>query len=859
MKEFFRRVWYLLNKKRLDQELASEMQFHREMAAQDGRSNFGNDLRLRENARDAWGWTWMDRLFQDLCYATRMFRNSPGFTAAAILMLAIGIGANVAAFGFFNLMVLRPLPVREPATILRFIRRAPENYAYALPYPEAAFFRANSKSLSAVLALSTTTLMLDGEDVRTNAHFVTGDFFTELGGSPALGRTFDPVRDEAPSSDPVVVLSFGFWQRHYGANPLIVGKPIHLNGKPASVVGVAASEFSGLSLDKPDLWAPIAQQPYYVTGSRLLTDYSSDGMGVRMFGRLQPGFTPKIAEEELTSLAAELRKAHPLDIWEKETLVSEPGGYAKNVMGDKRGSGPEPSDSAYPLFALAATLVLLILAAACSNLSSLLLARGVARTREFTIRAAVGAGRGRLIRQLLTESLLLALMGTLAGLAVGYLVLRGLILSTDTPPWMNPSPDWRVILFAVGIGFVSAIVFGLTPALQLGRQRQQITILRQFLIGSQVAASCVLLIVAGLLVRALNHAVSTPLGFEYEHIVSIDPSLSAHGYSSERAQAYLDSLQLRLSNLPGVESVSMASSAPLSNKNVTMNISQLDERAGRTINIHMNRIDPQFFQTMKIPLLRGRNLLRGETRAVIISEPLARLAWPGEDPVGKAFRIGDDPTAAKENCMIVGVSGTERLVALENPDAVELYQLAEAADLPSLVVLVRTSAPPESLLPSIGSIAGTIDPKIFPAVQLMKSSFRRKLQSAEYGAMCVSLLGLIALLLACLGVVGLVAYAVSQRTKEIGIRMALGANPSQVLSAVLGQLARPVGAGLLIGAGGAAALSILLRQVLYGISNFDPIAYLAAISIFGFTVILAALLPARRALRVDPTLALRHE
>ena len=849
MNEFFRRLRYLLNRRRFDQELASDMEFHSEMAAREGGRQFGNMLRLREEARDAWGWTWIDRFSQDLRFAVRMLRKSPGFTVVAVLMLALGIGVNIAAFGFFNLMVLRPLPVRDPATLLRFQRRAPQSYASALPYPEMAFFREHSKILSAVLALNASKLSIDGEEKQLNAHFVTANLFTELGAKPSLGRTLDPAQDEASNAMPVVVLSHAFWERHFGADPLVAGKTIRMNGKPVTVIGVASSEFSGLSLDKPDVWVPITQQPYFVNGGKLLTDFSVEGSGVKMWGRLQPGLTPKVAEEELKSLAAELRKEHPNDIWEKENLPSEPGGYAKNVTGDRHGSGTERPDEMYPVIALVGTLVLLILAVACANLGSLLLARGVAREREIAIRVAVGAGRGRLIRQLFTESIVLALMGSAAGLAVGYFVLRGLMVWTKTPPWLNPAPDWRVILFAVGIGFAAAILFGLTPALQVARQRHRATFMRQVLIGAQVAASCVLLIVAGLLVRALDRAMSSHPGFEYEQVILIDPGLSTHGYSSANAQAYLDGFQNRLRNLPGVESVSLADPPPLGRKKTTVGL----EVNGRAMEIHTNRIDPEFFQTMKIPLLRGRNLMRGDTHAIIVSKSLAALIWPAEDPLGKPFQMDDVKYA------VVGIVGSARLVALQDSDAVEMYQLAATDDQPSMVVLVKTSGRPEGVVPSVASIAKTIDPKLFPEIQLLKNSYQGKLQGAQYSALSAGLLGFTALLLACVGIVGLVGYAVSQRTKEIGIRMALGAKPSDVLSVVLGQLSRSVVAGLLLGVAGAAAVSRILRQVLYGVSNLDPIAYLAAIGIFIVVATLAALLPARRALRVDPMRALRYE
>lgn len=855
MSELLRRLHYLLHRRRLDAELANDMEFHREMAARDGR-RLGNTLRLREEAREAWGWMWIDRLAQDLRYAARLLRRSPGFTMAAVLTLAIGIGANVAAFGFFDLIVLRPLPVREPETLLRFTRHSPEAYASTLPYPAVAFYREHSRSLSAVLALDSGKLAMEGDQNRLDAHFVSANFFQELGAAPRLGRLLDPARDEPANAEPVVVLGHGFWQRRFGADPLVIGKTIRLNGKPAAVIGVASSDFSGLSLDEPDLWAPLTRQPYFVSGSHLLTDWSNDGSGVRMWGRLQPGQTSQAAEEELRALAAALRRQHPNVTWKDESLPSQPGGYATGSMtGTRRGTGPAPASELYPVAALIGTLVLLILAVSCSNLGSLLLARGVAREREIMVRVAVGAGRTRLIRQLFTESLLLALLGSLAGLALGYVVLRNMLALTGAPPWLDATPNGRVILFAIGVGFLAAILFGLMPAWQVARQRHRATLMRQILVGAQIAASCVLLIVAGLLVRALDHALSTHPGFEYQQVISIDPGLATHGYSPAQARTYLDTLQSRLRELPGIASVCLTSTPPLGNR---MMVSRI-EIDGRTISVHINRVTPPFFETMKIPLLRGRSLQPGDARSIIVSEPFARFHWPAENPLGKQFSTGVDAAGAPVNHTVVGVSGRERLVALKDPEAVEMYQLAQPADLASLVVLAKTSGPPEDVAAAVTRIARSGDPTIFPEVQLLKNSFRRKLRDAEGSALVVGLFGLISHLLACLGIVGVVAFAVSQRTKEIGIRMALGATPAHVLSVVLRHFSRPVVVGLALGVGGAAALSQLLRRELYGISHLDPVSYLAAVAAFAVTVAVAALLPARRALRVDPVNALRNE
>jgi predicted permease len=832
MKNLIRRLRYLLNRRRLDHELANDMEFHREMAAREGNRNFGNTLRLREEARDEWGWVWIDSFLQDVRYAARMLHHSPGFTLTAIAMLALGIGINVAAFGFFNLMVLRPLPVRDPASLLQFQRESPGNFADNFAYPEVAFYSEHSKTLSAVLAKSFGRLTVGWDEEPINTSFLTANYFNELGAVPKLGRLFSPALDEVPGAAPVVVLGYGTWRSRFGADPSIVGKTILLNKKPATIVGVLSNGFSGLGLEPPALSVPIVQKPYFEAGQDL-TAFSEKSINVQMWGRVRPGFTPRIAEQELASLAAQLRLEHPKDIWEKETLPSRPGAFALTVRAEM-----------YPVLALASALGILILVAACVTLGGLLLARGVAREREFSIRSALGAGRGRLIRQLLTESLLLAFLGLMAGLIAGYLGLRSLIVWADLPAWLNPMPDGRVILFAVGIGVAAVILFALTPAWHVARQRYRTTTMRQILIGAQVATSCVLLIVSALLIRALNQAMSASPGFEYERVIALDPGGSA---SPKEARAYFDTLYARLGSLPGILSVSMASNPPLGNR-WTVDKTRVD---GKAVNIHFNNVDPQFFQTMAIPVLRGRALERGDKREIVVSESLAGAEWPGQNPLGKQFSDAKD--------IVVGVVGNARLVSPEDSDAVEAYRLAQEDLLPAMVVLIRTAGPAEPLVPTIASVSKSIDPRRFPEIHLLRNSFNQKVAQARYAALTVSVLGAVALLLACLGIVGLVTYAVSQRTKEIGIRMALGAHPSQVLSVVLRQFASPIVIGLLVGIGGAAALSQILRQELYGLSNFDPAAYTGAVVAFAIAAGLAALLPARRALQVDPMLALRYE
>ena len=801
------------------------------------------------------GWTWIDRIGQDLRYAFRLLRRSPGFTVAAVLMLGLGIGVNVAAFGFFNLILFKPLPVRDPDSLVRLQRRSPKDYATFLPYPEAKFLSDYSKTLSSVIAASQVPMWIETGTKPVGVNFVTTNFLTELGVTPAAGRLLSTVHDDAADAEPVAVLSYEFWQRYFGGDPSIIGRTIHLNNKPVTVVGVISRNFGGLTLSKPDIWVPIKQQPYFINGSRLLTDYASEGVDV--WGRLRPGVTMQAAEQELGQLTAELYKQHPKDLWEKESVHCDPGGYAPIGDGRSKGNGVPTREKAMvrQMVGIVGALVLLILAVACANVGSLLLARGAARQREISIRMSVGAGRGRLIRQLFTESLLLAALGSIAGLALGAISLRWILAISEAPPWLDPSLDWRVISFTLAISFIAAILFGLTPALQLAKQRQRAVKMRQFLIGAQVAASCVLVIVAGLLVRALNHAMVDDPGFDYAKVVAVDPRLSNYGYSPEQARAYFEQLRHGVISLPGIDSTALARVPPLGGTTIT-NGAQI---GGRHVEIHVNWVEPAFFQTMKIPIVRGRGFTRGETNVVVISENLARIQWPGEDAVGKQFSMDKDDAGRPINNLVVGIAGNARQVQRENADAVESYFPDNPGDMGDMVLLVRTAGLPESLLSSIGAKARAVDPNVMPDVRMLKTSFREKLKSIETSATVVSLLGGLALVLACLGIVGLLAYAVAQKTKEIGIRMAIGAKPRDILSLVLHQLSWPVIAGLLAGVAGAAGLSKLLRSELYGISNLDPLSYAGALALFATVIAVAALLPARRALRVDPLRALRYD
>ncbi|HET6169440.1 MAG TPA: ABC transporter permease, partial [Terracidiphilus sp.] len=607
MLEFFRRIHYLLNRRRLDAELQSDMEFHREMAARAGGTVFGNTLRLREQAYEAWGWTWLDRLMQDVRYGVRILARAPGFTFMAVLVLAIGIGVNVSAFSLFNMVALKPLPVLEPNRILRLERRSPVDYTSEMAYPSFLFYREHAQTLSATMAvLGVPPVQIDNDQQLTSASFITPNYFHELGTRPAYGRLLDPASDGSVAAAPAVVLSYGLWQRRFGSDPNVAGRVIHLNGKPVTVAGVTPFTFASLGGQHPDLWLPIAMQPYLFERSAVLSDWTNPS--VRMWGRLATGVSAKGAERELLSLTNQLRHQHPEAVWDGEFIQSSPGGHLQVMQ-------PEM----YRVAAMVGVLTLLILVVSCANVGGLMLARAVMRQHEIGIRVAIGAGRWRIFRQLCTEGLLLGGLSSVAALGLSCTVLKVTLAKVDAPKWLSAAPDWRVVLFTAGLAVVSTLFFGLMPALQIARQRQQKTMARQILVAAQIAASSVLLIVAALLLRAAHHALYTDPGFGYEQLVSIDPQLGRHGYSSAAARDYLDQLQGRLRVLTGVREVSLVKFPPLGH--VVAN--STTEVRGRKVRVYPNWVAPDFFHTMGIPLRVGRTFDSGEKHVVIVSESFA--------------------------------------------------------------------------------------------------------------------------------------------------------------------------------------------------------------------------------------------
>jgi predicted permease len=820
----------------MERELSSEMEAHREMMTQAGQTNFGNVLRLREEAREAWGWMWLDRLAQDLRYGVRVLARTPGLTVTAVLVLSVGIGINIGAFSLFDMLALEYLPVPDAKSLVRIERRSPTNYTSEMPYPSFVFYRKHSRDLAAAIAvLGVPPLQIENDIQGTSSSFVTANYFVELGTKTAYGRVLSQAVDGKPGSPPVGVISYGFWKRRFGGDASVIGRTIHVNRKPVQVVGVLPDEVATLGGQHPDLWMPMNDQPYLLEGSTVLTDF--DKPGVRMWGRLAPGVTIAGAEQELQALTHELQREHPAVVWKNEFLQVSPGGHVQVMRREM-----------YQVAAMVGVLTLLVLGVACANLGALLLARAVQRQREMGIRLAIGASTMRMFRQLITESLLLAFVGGVVGLAVGCAAVWIALVKLDAPKWLSAIPDVRVMLFALGVSFVSAIFFGFAPALQIARQARHKTLVRQILVGAQVAGSCVLLIVAGLLVRGAEHALHAYPGFGFERLITIDGQMAQHGYQPAAAKAYLDGMQRRLEGVPGVKSTAMVLLPPLGHA-----VSRIDtEIDGRPVRIYPNWVTPNFFETMQIPVRLGRTFRAGEKNVVVVSESFAQRQWPGQNPLGQKMGEG-----VKD--VVVGVIGDARVNALSDDDAVEQYWPTAQDQMSGMVLVLRTSGPPSDVAKAAKQISAGLDPKLFPEIRLIKTLYNEEAAQMAQLAGVVSLSGFVAVLLAGMGVIGLVSFTVWQRTKDIAIRLALGASGGSVLQAILGQFFWPSAVGLVLGTSLAAVGSEFLRRALYGVSNLDVMSYAGAILFLLGILALAALIPARRALRVNVSQALRYE
>ena len=823
MGEIWRRIWYLLNRSRFERELREEMAAHRAMKRA-SEPRFGNELRLREESADEWGWTWLERLQQDVRFGVRLLRRSPAFSLTAVAVLALGIGVNLAAFQVFDAVALSWLPVRSPETLVNLTRRHPGGTMSSFSYPAFAFYRDRSTRLASTFAVVHGRVEI-GDLSSADAGFVSANYFTDLGARPLAGRVFDRG-DERRGAAPVVLLAERFWRARLAADPAVVGRTIPVNGHPFTVVGVVPAAFMGLG-GNVAIWMPVVQHPAAFAGSTLLEDWSAQG-AVRFFARLRDEDGLPAAQAELSALARALHEERPADSPDGEGIdLRQAGRYLDLDLANAAA------------LALVAALVLLVLVTACMNLGVLVLARTLGRDREFALRVSVGASRGRIVRQLLTENLLLGLAGAAAGCFVASLATRALAVATDMPAGLAPVFTLRSAAVAAALAVASSLVFGFAPALRAFRPATSARPrVRGALVGVQVAAAGVLLIVSALLVRGVTRVARVPLGFDYRQTVIADPDLAAHGATPADARDYWRRLDDRVRGMRGVVNAAVSSLPPFGNR-VWIN----DERTVFYF------VTASYFDTMRIPLQRGRVFREGEKDVVLISEALARRRWEGADPLGQSY----------ENATVIGIVGNARTVRLGEGAATECYRPIVAEHMQDAVMVVRVAGAPRDSAGTIAALARAEGTGLTPAVRPLADLLEDRLEEPRRIALIASALGVCALLLAVTGLGGFIAYTVSQRTKEIGVRVALGARPAQVVAAIVRQFTMPVAGGAIAGCLLAAGAGTVLSHELFGVSQFDPLAHGGALLLFAMVTAAASAPSIRRALRVDPVTTLRHE
>lgn len=833
MGELLRRMWYLLNRRRFEREMAEEMAYHRQQMEADGRQGFGSELRLIEDTREVWGWAWLDRFAQDLRYGARILRKAPGFTVTAVLVLGLGIGVPLTAFRQM-LADLQAGAAPDPDTMVQLTRRAPGLHITVLSYPALAFYRANARSFRAVIGISPASQAAfaaagaPAGSEPVNVRFVTVNYFREFGIVPTLGKLL-AAGDEQLNTEPAALLSEPFWRRRLGGERAAIGRTVRLNGKAVRVVGVIPAAANMAT----DVWMPMSRQPFVIEGSTLLTDWNS---ALDAYARLNPGVAPEASQQETLSLARRLRELRP--------EAAQPGEYleARPILQFDHNSNE------FQMALTAAAVVLVLLVAACANLGILVLARGVARQREIRTRIALGAGRPRVVRQLVTESMLLAAISAVCALVLSSGLMAVIRLQSDTGRPFSVVPGWLALAATAGTAMAAALIFGLPPALRVTSAAPGGGSTRSLFLGAQVAASSLLLVVAGLLVSGMYRVRHANAGFDYRHVLWIDPGLKAHGYQGAAAQAYLDDLRHRAAALPGVRATSVAWLAPWGNRHSSTGW------AGRQfVN---NHVDPDFLKTMGLRLLAGRGFLPGEQHVAIVTDSVARMLWPDSPATGQ--RLPWSPSGPT----VIGVVADASTGSIGMARPLEFYVPVSVAEAPESVLLLRFDGSPQDAARRLQEAARSIDPRLQPSIETLESDFDREFDRMGRALALLTLLGSIAVALSAIGLGGLAGYTVARRTREFGVRMALGARSGHLILAILSPMFVPVAAGFLCGAfGGGAVVRILSEGIsaLSGHTAFDLPAYFAALLFFLGVIALAVCGPARRAIRINPGAALQHE
>jgi len=885
------RMRALLRKNRAEQDLDEELRYHLEkdierniargLSPEEARKTalrgFGSIQQIKEQSRDAHGVRLVEEFWHDVRYGARMLTREPGFASVVVLILALGSGANTAVFSLVDQLLIRPLPVSNPDQLVRIEADSlnPHFRNNIFSYPDYADYRDLNQPMSGLLAYAERDGLLGSENPqRVSINYVSANYFDVLGVN-VRGRGFLPDEERPGYAAQVAVLDHGLWRR-LGSNPEIIGKSILLNGITLTVIGIAPRGFNGLRLERPGgVWVPVGMFPVLLHNE--VGQLRERRMAwLNVVGRIQPGFSLMAARDSFDATARQVFEANTaladrtLPFNEKR-IVLEPAGRGSSVLRTDLG----------PALTLLMVVVFLLLLTSCANVAGLMLARASAKQKEIAVRLALGAGRTRLARLLLAQGLLLSLIGATVGL-VFAVPLRGLVLTfkprlsvADTP--LKAPLDGRILVFTLVVSAATAVLFGLAPFLQSRKidvaaelKGSAATLgaggrgpgLRSILVVGQVALAVAVLVAAGLLSRSLRNLIAIDLGFKPDNIVVLPLELPRATYKDNANQFY-GILKERLRALPAVDAVSTASIIPLSGSVGSMPI-QIEGRQlqqGQNLGVDFNQVGPGYHQLIGIPIVRGRGFdehdAAGAKPVVIVNEVFARSLLHDEDPIGKRIRQGEGQPWLE----IVGVARDYKTLSLTDPPPPHL-------DLPSLqhshgqyaYILVRAAGDSASVIPAATEQVKILDPAVIVAgATTLASSVDESLAPPRMAAALIGVFGVVSLLLAGVGIYGVIAYAVNQRTREIGIRMALGARRLDVLLMVARRGGCLMLIGLITGIAGARASTHLMTSLLYGVGPGDSIAFAAAAVLVVTAGLLACYLPARRAASCDPIAALRYE
>ena len=851
MSNWLRRLWHLVNRRRYERDLLEEMRDHR--AAMHDPSKFGDTHRWIEQSRDAWGWNWLDDAMQDLRLGVRGLLRAPAFAITGTLILTFGIGLNLTLFQMVNVTLLKPPDIPNPHTLARFERHAPGDRSGTVAYQITQAVARENTVLSTVIVDAFAPMMWGDDMQAIGALFVSPNWFGELGGTMAEGRGFSPTID-GPASPTVAVVNHQYWRTTLGSDPSIVGKTVKINRIPVTVIGITSREFKGLELDQPAIFLVMEQREHFYPESTFLRAWDSDN--THMYGRLKDGVSAAAARESLRALMKRLHEERPDDIRPDEWL--EPSLGSANFMTAREKA------VFMTRISLVGSLTTLVLIVAAANIGNLVLSRATGRSRELGVRVALGARRSRIVRQLMIETLPLALLGAAGGLLFASWAASTIAAFGDMPDNISFTADWGTVAISVVMTVIALIVIGAVPAWKVARQElvaaikdggQQMSIsldkarLRRYLMGAQVWGSCLILMLSAMMMRTLQRVALDDLGFEYEQAATLQPALGRYGFKGPEAIAYWRAVQERVEQHPESAGVALALAPPLGSR-IQENTFANDAPG---LEVVTNRIGPSFFDVMSIPLLAGRTFTAADDprTTVIVSRMVAMEMYGTLDVVGHGF------PPSKPAATIIGVAGDAHAIRLGAVRSAELYRPLLESDYVQAVMIARARGDAAALAPVLRE-AAAIDARILPGVGLLRDAFERRMFAARLVSTIVLITGLLTLLIACLGIFGVVSYTATQRTKEFGIHLALGAERGAIMRLVLRHIVWPVAIGMTLGVAAAGPVGVALRSGPLQVNAADPAAYAAALAVFTMSALMAALIPALRVLKSDPVRSLRH-